>query len=104
MGERPKREITVPAKMGIEERKIWADVEKFKANKLAEAFVKIAGEYKEYMLSATWRTTLPAYILMMIIFLSVTWLTRIGIVAGETFAFTAGTVIGYIISLLTQRR
>jgi hypothetical protein len=39
-----------------------------------------------------------------IIFLVTAFLTYLGKIGGETFSFVAGTIVGYIISLLGAKR
>ena len=71
-----------------------------------KAFAKIAeegmGSLKDYYLKKILRTTIPAYILIGAVVIGATVLTWLGKVGGETFAFLLGTIVGYIISLLSK--
>ncbi|MEB3780552.1 MAG: hypothetical protein GSR85_10060 [Desulfurococcales archaeon] len=84
----------------VELRKIDAEKEKVKA------YVELAKEsidsLKDYYLKKIPRITIPAYILIGAVVIGATGLTWLGKISGETFAFLMGTVVGYIISLLSK--
>jgi|GEM_PF-1014355 hypothetical protein len=95
----------------IEVLKLQSEVEKYKADKtsesvskLVDAFNKLVDAFKEYYLKTTRTTLLAAWILVGIIFLVTAFLTYLGKIGGETFSFVAGTIVGYIISLLGAKR
>ena len=104
---------TVPPSV---DAKTWADIQsKWVEVRLKEieaerektkTFVELAREgmnsLKDYYLRKIPRATLPAYILVGIVVVGATVLTWLGKVGGETFAFLMGTVVGYIISLLSK--
>ncbi|PNV81739.1 MAG: hypothetical protein C0179_01165 [Fervidicoccus sp.] len=70
------------------------------------AYVELAREgmniLEEYYLKKIPRITLPAYILVGAVVVGATMLTWLGRVSGETFAFLMGTIVGYIISILSK--
>lgn len=96
--------------------KTWAEVQlKWVEVKLREieverenvrTFVELIKEgvntLKDYYLRKIPRATTPAYILVGAVVIAATVLTWLGKVGGETYAFLMGTVVGYIISLLSK--
>jgi len=96
--------------------KTWADIQsKWVDVRLKEieaerektkTFVELAREgmntLKDYYLRKIPRATIPAYILVGTVVVGAIVLTWLGRVGGETFAFLMGTVVGYIISLLSK--
>jgi hypothetical protein len=88
----------------IEAEKIWSEVEKYKADKISEGFSKLIDAFREYYLKTVRITLLAAWIIICLIFLATALLTYLGKVSGETFSFVAGTIVGYIISLLGAKR
>jgi len=96
--------------------KTWADIQfKWVDVRLKEieaerekvkAYVELAREgmntLKDYYLRKIPRATIPAYILVGAVVIGAIVLTWLGRVGGETFAFLMGTIVGYIISLLSK--
>jgi hypothetical protein len=58
---------------------------------------------KDYYIRGRKLLTLSAFTLIATIFCVMAFLTFIGRVGGETFAFVTGTIVGYIISLLAGK-
>jgi len=88
----------------IEALKIQSEREKYIVDKISESVSKIVDAFKEYYLKTTRTTLLAAWVLVGIIFLVTAFLTYLGKIGGETFSFVAGTIVGYIISLLGAKR
>jgi len=118
VGEERREEIpyfiyTVPPNV---DPKTWADVQlkwvdaklkEIEADKeKAKAFIELAREAmthaKEYYLRKIPRATLPAYMLIGVVVVGAIILTLLDRVSGETFAFLMGTIVGYVISLLSK--
>jgi len=79
------------------------EVERYKADKVYEGFSLLVEAFKEYYLRTGKMMVLSAWIAITIIFVLSAYLTYLGKVSGETFSFIAGTIVGYIISLLGGR-
>ena len=88
----------------IEAQKIWSEVEKYKVDKISESVSKLIDAFKEYYLRTARITSLSAWIILGLIFSVTAFLTYLGKIGGETFSFVAGTIVGYIISLLGAKR
>ena len=86
----------------LEVEKYKADLEKYKTDKYVELLNDAINAIKEYTLRSKRTITIAVFIFIAIIFVTMAILTYYGRVGGETFAFVAGTIIGYIISLLRQ--
>jgi len=96
--------------------KIWADIQykwievRLKEIEVererAKGYIELAREgvnsLKDYYLRKIPRTTIPAYLIVAVIVFGAIALTWLGKVSGETFAFLMGTIVGYIISLLSR--
>lgn len=87
----------------------WAEVrlkeveaEREKTRALIELAREGINSLKDYYLKKIPRATLPAHILISTVVIGTIILTWLGKVEGETFAFLMGTVVGYIISLLSK--
>lgn len=105
---------TVPPSV---DSKTWADIqskwidvrlreietEKEKTEVFAELAKEAMNTLKDYYLKKIPKISLPAYILVGIVVGAVTFMTWLNKVSGETFAFLMGTVVGYIITLLSKR-
>jgi len=97
--------------------KIWADIEYRRLEvRLKEIeverektrdYVELAREgmntFKDYYLKKIPRATMPAYILIAVVVVGAIVLTWLGKISGETFAFLMGTIVGYMISLLSKQ-
>ena len=111
----PRRE-QVEQKYSEEEIKLWIELEKvrqetakYSGDKIYQGFSDfcqvlkdLADTYKEYVLRKTLRVTAPLYFLIMVIFIGGVYLTVIGKISGEAMALLIGTIVGYIISLISQ--
>ncbi len=86
----------------LEVEKYKADIEKYKTEKYIEIISEAIGSYKEYAAKGKRNITIGVFVLVAIIFLAMAFLTGVGKVGGETFAFVTGTIVGYIISILKQ--
>lgn len=109
----PPRSLTPPPNI---DPKTWAEIQRkwidIKAKELeiqkenVKAFIELLKEgvnsLKDYYLKKIPRTTLPTYILISIVIVGAIILTLLGRISGETFAFLMGTIVGYIISLLSK--
>ncbi len=84
----------------VELKKIESEREKTKA--LTELAREGMNTLKDYYLRRIPRTIIPAYILIGIVVVGATVLTWLDKVGGEAFTFLMGTVVGYIISLLSK--
>jgi hypothetical protein len=80
--------------------KTWSETEKYKYEKISEAFNNVVKALKDYYLKGKTILSLSAFILIAVIFCTVALLTWFGRISGETFAFVSGTIVGYIITLL----
>jgi F0F1-type ATP synthase assembly protein I len=87
----------------------WAEVEKKrieseneKTTKIIELAREIADKFEKYQSAKISRVVLLSYLVIGGIIIGSTILTWIGKVGGETYAFLMGTVIGYIISILSE--
>jgi hypothetical protein len=86
----------------VEVEKYKADVEKLKIEKYTDLINKGIISFKEYATTGRRNITIAVFLLILFIFISMAFLTYLGRVSGETFAFVTGTIIGYIISILKQ--
>lgn len=86
----------------IEAEKEKNEIEKEKNRALIELIREVANSLKDYYLKKIPRATIPAYVLIAIIVIGAIALTWLGRVSGETFSFLMGTIVGYIISLLSK--
>ena len=86
----------------VEVRLKEVEVEREKINALTELAREGMNSLKDYYLKKLPRATLPAYALVGAVVIGATILTWLGKVGGETFAFLMGTIVGYIISLLSK--
>lgn len=87
----------------IEVRLKEVEVEKENTKAFIELTREIMDNLKDYYLKKIPNITWPAYILVGVVVLGATILTGLGKVEGETFSFLMGTIVGYIISLLSKR-
>ena len=90
--------------MDPEAAKIMAESNKEIAKQVNQTFREMVNALKDYYLKTRKIVDISGFILIGGITLIVALLTFIGKVGGETFAFFAGTIIGYIIGLLPGRR
>jgi uncharacterized membrane-anchored protein YhcB (DUF1043 family) len=111
----PRREQD-EAKYSEEEIRLWIELEKVRqqttqiqGEKIYQGFKEfcdvlrgLADTYKDYILKKTLRVAAPLYILMTVIFLGAVWLTATGKISGEAMALLIGTIIGYIITLISE--
>jgi hypothetical protein len=88
----------------LEKVKIWSETEKYRTEKIVGVINNVVSSIKEYYATAHKHIIIATFILIGVIFSTVAMLTFFGIVKGETFAFLAGTIIGYIISLVAGKR
>ncbi len=102
----PQIVLTVPPNI---DSKTWAEVRlkeievQRETVRVLEALAKdLSNTLKDYYLRKIPRTTIPAYTIAGLVVLSSTILTWYGKLGGETYAFLMGTIIGYIISLLSR--
>jgi len=79
-------------------------VERYKVDRFYEVASKVIDAFKEYYLKTARIILLSAWIIICIIFIVTACLTYLGKVGGETFSFIAGTIVGYIISLLGAKK
>ena len=100
---------SIDAKTWSEVQKRWAEVEekrieaqKERDSAIREIIKDIASRFERYYTAKTSRIAWPSYALITGIIIASTFLTWIGRVGGETYAFLMGTVIGYLISILTK--
>lgn len=89
--------------------KTWAEVvsrvlevEREKVKAIENAVNVAVGSLKEYFLEKATRISVPAYALVGAVVIASALLTWHGKLGGETFAFLMGTVVGYIISVLSK--
>jgi len=99
-----EKEKVAKRETNIENAKIWAETTKYQTDKIVEAFNALVNAFKDYYLKGYRLLTLSAIMLIAMIFCVMAFLTFIGRVWGETFAFVTGTIVGYIISLLAGRK
>ena len=99
-----------------EEIKLWIELEKVKQetakfsgekiyqgfSELCTVFKELAETYKEYVLKKTLRVTVPLYLLMAALLVAGTILTLLGKISGEAMALLIGTIVGYIITLISE--
>ena len=95
----------VPYDPEVEKIKIEAykDIQKGWQDKVIE----VANILKEVWLvgkEAEKKVTYYIFIVISIIFLGTLYLTKIGVVPGESFAFLVGIIVGYLISITPIRR
>jgi len=114
MGQREKSTMpqiihTIPpsvdAKTWAEVQKRWAEVEEKKTEqtaKIIELTKDLAGRLERYYSAKTSKFVWPSIALIAAVIGTSTALAWIGRVSGETYAFLMGTVIGYLISILTR--
>jgi len=89
--------------VNIEATKIWAEMTRYQTDRIVEAFNVLVNAVKDYYIRGRKLLTLSAFMLIATIFCVMAFLTFIGRVGGETFAFVTGTIVGYIISLLAGK-
>jgi hypothetical protein len=89
--------------VNIEATKIWAETTRYQTDRIVEAFNVLVNAVKNYYIRGRKLLTLSAFMLIATIFCVMAFLTFIGRVGGETFAFVTGTIVGYIISLLAGK-
>jgi len=89
-------------KLFIELEKVRQETTKYIGDKLYDGFMELSKTYKEYIIGKATRITIPLYILLGIVFVTMAVLTFLGKVGGESMVFLAGAVVGYIISLLSE--
>lgn len=89
--------------VNIEATKIWAETTRYQTDRIVEAFNVLVNAVKDYYIRGRKLLTLSAFMLIATIFCVMAFLTFIGRVGGETFAFVTGTIVGYIISLLAGK-
>jgi len=70
---------------------------------ISEIAREVISGLKEYYTKKATRLTLPAYIIIGIITAVAGGLTWVGKISGETFSFLAGSIAGYIISVLAKQ-
>lgn len=80
----------------------WAEVEERKIDAYLEFGEKLLEQFSKYYLQKTSKIAWPVYILVGISILASAILTGLGKMSGETFAFLMGTVVGYLISVLSK--
>jgi hypothetical protein len=80
--------------------KVWSETEKYKYDKISDAMYNFVNTVKDYYLKGKIIHSISSFILVGIIFGTVAFLTWLGKISGETFAFVSGTIVGYIITLL----
>jgi len=80
----------------------WIEVEREKNRALIELAGEVVNNLRDYYLKKTTRATIPAYVLIATVVIGAIALTWLGRVSGETFSFLMGTIVGYIISLLSK--
>jgi len=111
----PKKE-QVEEKYSAEEIKLWIELEKvrqetakYTGDKIYQGFSEFCGvlkdltnTYKEYLLKKTLRLTAPLYVLLSVIFIGAVYLTITDKINGEAMALLIGTIVGYIITLISQ--
>lgn len=111
----PRREQP-EEKYSEEEIKLWIELEKvrqetakYTGDKIYQAFSELcqvlkdlADTYKEYILKKTLRLTAPLYVLITVIFIGGVYLTITDKISGEAMALLIGTIVGYIITLISQ--
>jgi hypothetical protein len=85
--------------VNIEATKIWAETTRYQTDRIVEAFNVLVNAVKNYYIRGRKLLTLSAFMLIATIFCVMAFLTFIGRVGGETFAFVTGTIVRYIISL-----
>jgi hypothetical protein len=101
--QQPKETYTEEQlKLFIELEKVRQETTKYVGDRLYEGFMEFVKTYKEYVVAKATRITIPLYILLAIVFISMAILTTLGKVSGESMVFLAGAVVGYIISLLSE--
>jgi hypothetical protein len=89
-------------KLFIELEKVRQETTKYIGDKLYDGFMELSKTYKEYVIGKATRITIPLYILLGVVFVTMAVLTFFGKVGGESMVFLAGAVVGYIISLLSE--
>lgn len=89
--------------------KTWAEVEKAKIDaqnkqidKISQIINNITASFKDYYMKKTARATYPAYIMIGMIAIIAGILAWTGKISGETFAFLGGSIVGYLISILSK--
>jgi hypothetical protein len=88
-----------PREVNIEATKIWAETTRCQTDRIVKAFNVLVNAVKDYYIRGRKLLTLSAFTPIAMIFCVMAFLTFIGRVGGETFAFVTGTIVGYIISL-----
>jgi len=94
--------LNIDSETWAEIQRKWIDVDREKIKALVDVAKEIVNGLKDYYLKKVHKVTLPSYILIAIVVIVATILTGLGKVSGETFAFLMGTIVGYIISLLSK--
>ena len=96
-------------KLWIELEKVRQETAKFTGEKIYEGFSELCGvlkelaeTYKEYILKKTLRVVAPLYVLILVIFVGGVYLTVTGKISGEAMALLIGTIVGYVITLISQ--
>lgn len=100
--EQRERYTEEQIKLWIELEKVRQKTTKYVGDRLYEGFMELVKTYKEYVVSKATRITIPLYILLGVIFITMAFLTAYGKVSGEAMVFLSGAVVGYIISLLSE--
>ena len=90
--------------INLEATRIQAQTTRYQTDKIVEAFNNLVNAFKDYYLKGHRLLTLSAFTLIALIFCVIAFLTYMGRVGGETFAFVTGTIVGYIISLLAPKK
>lgn len=74
-----------------------------KFEKLHSLGLQIVEAYKEYHLKKSSRIIISAYIIVGIIAVAATFLALAGKLESEAYSFLAGTIVGYVISILSKQ-
>ena len=86
----------------IEIEKLRIETEEQKINYMYELGKQAIEAFRNYYLQKTTRLVISSYTIVGITVVIAGILTYMGKISGETFSFLAGSIVGYIISVLAK--